>query len=597
MLHLDVLGGTPWAPRLARLYGIPVGAGARLGTLPAPTALLRIGAGATLEADVDARGWWIRGGELVAGEIHVGTGARIGARVLLMPGAHVGDGAEVEPGALVTGRVPAGERWAGVPARRVGVAGEHWPAEPPAPSMRRRAWAAMYALGLGAQSVVLLASVIPGILLLTAAGAFPDPLQLGPIGITAAALGFTASFVIVYATLVAVISGAVARLAPPGWHPNDGAAAWALWFAETLMTNARVVLFPLYASVFTRAWLRLGRMKVGRRAEVCSSVGLHPLVALADTSFVADDVAFCLARGRNGWLHVAPTAVGRRTFLGNGAVLSPGTRIGDDGLVGALSTCPADAPDGTSWLGSPPLELPRVRGHADPRKTVSPPRRLVIARGAMELVRILLPGTVSIALALLIFGALNAAGQTAGAAGMAAVVLPAVLAAALCAVAVTAAVKWVLIGRYGAGDHPLWSGFVWRDEIINTCQEQLAGAWLMNLALATPVMSVYLRAMGARIGHDVWCETLTITEFDLAELGDGAAVNRRSCVETHLFQDRIMSTGPVTVGPHATLGPSAALLPDASIGAGCCVGGRSVVLRGESLPPATRWHGAPVAPE
>jgi acetyltransferase-like isoleucine patch superfamily enzyme len=52
--------------------------------------------------------------------------------------------------------------------------------------------------------------------------------------------------------------------------------------------------------------------------------------------------------------------------------------------------------------------------------------------------------------------------------------------------------------------------------------------------------------------------------------------------------------GPTSVGAGATLGPGAAVLPDTKIGAGACIGAHSVVLRGEELPPGTRWHGAPV---
>jgi carbonic anhydrase/acetyltransferase-like protein (isoleucine patch superfamily) len=44
----------------------------------------------------------------------------------------------------------------------------------------------------------------------------------------------------------------------------------------------------------------------------------------------------------------------------------------------------------------------------------------------------------------------------------------------------------------------------------------------------------------------------------------------------------------------STLGPISAMLPDTALGAGCSVGARSVVMRGEELPPGTRRHGAPV---
>jgi len=59
------------------------------------------------------RGWWIDGQELVVGEIRIGAGARIGSRVLLNPGAVIGDGAEIEVGTVISGEVPAGERWGG----------------------------------------------------------------------------------------------------------------------------------------------------------------------------------------------------------------------------------------------------------------------------------------------------------------------------------------------------------------------------------------------------------------------------------------------------------------------------------------------------
>src|SRR6201999_2765332 len=104
------LGGTPWAARYARLVGADVGEGARLATVPPAGALLHIGAEATVESNVDMRGWWIDGQDLVVGEIHIGERARIASRVLLNPGAIVGEGAELEPGTVVSGEIPAGER-------------------------------------------------------------------------------------------------------------------------------------------------------------------------------------------------------------------------------------------------------------------------------------------------------------------------------------------------------------------------------------------------------------------------------------------------------------------------------------------------------
>jgi len=300
------------------------------------------------------------------------------------------------------------------------------------------------------------------------------------------------------------------------------------------------------------------------------------------------------ARMRDGWLHVAPIDVGRGTFLGNSSILLGGTRLGEDGLVGVLTTAPMQTADGTSWFGSPALELPRVPDRGDPSRTTNPRRRLVIARGAVEMVRILLPATVSLALAALVYEVEVTVADRLGIAAMAAAAPFALLAAGIGAAAFTVAAKWVIIGRYRPGQHPLWSWFVWRDEILNSLQEDLARPWLLGASVGTPVMGVYLRAMGCRVGSDVWFESLNITEFDVVELGDGCVVNRGACVETHLFHDRLMRIGPATLAAGSTLGPHSVVLPDTMLRTGARVGARSVVLRGEELPPGTRWHGAPV---
>lgn len=52
--------------------------------------------------------------------ICVGREAWLGASVIVLQGVSIGDGAIIGAGAVVTRSVPAGEIWAGVPARRLG---------------------------------------------------------------------------------------------------------------------------------------------------------------------------------------------------------------------------------------------------------------------------------------------------------------------------------------------------------------------------------------------------------------------------------------------------------------------------------------------
>ena len=134
------------------------------------TSLVQVGEGATIESDVDLHGWWLEGSELVVGDISIGAGARVGTRTLLAAGSRIGDGAEIEPGSYVIGTVPAGERWSGSPATRIGDAGDEWPWIAPDRPRRERFWRAMFVGGLAFQSVLPLLAATPGLILLSLTG-------------------------------------------------------------------------------------------------------------------------------------------------------------------------------------------------------------------------------------------------------------------------------------------------------------------------------------------------------------------------------------------------------------------------------------------
>ncbi len=164
--------------------------------------------------------------------------------------------------------------------------------------------------------------------------------------------------------------------------------------------------------------------------------------------------------------------------------------------------------------------------------------------------------------------------------------------AVACAVAVAA--KWVLVGRFRAVEHPLWSGFVWRNELADTFVEVLAVPWLVGAVPGTPVLNLWLRALGAKVGHGVWCESYWLPEADLVTLGDGVSINRGCVVQTHLFHDRIMRMDTVVLREGATLGPGGIVLPGSTVGARSTLGPASLVMRAESVPADSRWLGNPI---
>src|SRR5262249_1625542 len=177
-----------------------------------------------------------------------------------------------------------------------------------------------------------------------------------------------------------------------GHHPVRSRIGWQVWATERLMDEARTLLFPIYASLFTPVWLRALGAKVGRGVEASTVLLLPRMTTVGDGAFLADDTLIGSYELRRGWLRIEPAKVGKRAFLGNSGMTAPGRRLPKDSLVAVLSAAPARARSGTSWIGSPPVEMRRAPQDADASRTFDPPLRLKVARGAVELFPLLPTG-------------------------------------------------------------------------------------------------------------------------------------------------------------------------------------------------------------
>ncbi|MFJ9457904.1 Pls/PosA family non-ribosomal peptide synthetase [Kitasatospora sp. NPDC101447] len=594
MLGTAALAGTPWATRYARALGCRVGPGVRLHTLPPVTGLARLGAHSSLEPEADLAGWWLDGDTLHLGRIDIGEGARVGHRATLMPGARIGARAEIAPGSCVTGTVPPGEHWHGSPARPTTEPLADWPATP-APTPRGwNPWNLAYGIGSAVLGLVPIISALPALLVVYPMIDTDRTLATALLQLLPATIPLAALTLLCHAALIALLVRLLSRPLRPGFHPADGHVAFCAWAVSRLSDTARRTLFPLYASLFTPVWLRLLGARVGRRVEASTVLALPGLMRVEDGAFLADDTLVAPYELRGGWLHLGPSRVGRRSFVGNSGIVGPGRHLPDNSLVGVLSDTPAHAPEGTSWLGRPAFALPRVADTGGEARTYDPPRRLMWARAGVEFCR-LLPVILAALLGDLVLAVLQELRDDYGLVTALAGAGLVLVGAAAVACAVTTAAKWLLVGRFRVAEHPLWSSFVWRNELYDTFVEELAMPFGGSTITGTPYLNAWLRSLGARIGRGVWCETHWLPESDLVTVEAGASVNRGTVLQTHLFHDRVMRLGPVHLGAGSTTGPHSVVLLNSSLGANTTVGPASLVMRGENVPGATRWLGNPVA--
>jgi non-ribosomal peptide synthetase-like protein len=582
------LTGTPFLNLYYRLLGARIGRNVFLGSeLGMSCDLLQIGEGSSvgLESSLDCTS--VEGGMLRLAPTRVGKGCWVGHRAVLGGDTVMEDGSGLGDLSMLPDgmRIPAGDLWRGSPAAPAGKL------EPEAPiPFWSPGVAVLQLIGVFAIPLVTLAAILPGLMAMTALGHKDE----GFTHLVAAPV-VALTFVVNLCLVVWVVKWGLLGRMKEGRFPVRGGYYVRMWFFDKLMDLSLEVIGTLYTTLYLRPWLRALGARIGPRSEVSTIRFIHPeLLETGPECFLADDVGVGAPCVRGGYFTLGTAYLGARTFVGNSAILPNGVKLGNDVLVGVLSLPPDQSANGTAWLGSPAIAIPaRQRHDVSESATYRPPRRLVALRMLTEFFRILMPSTIFVVLASLIINATDILQDYIELAQWLALVPLMYVVGGVLAILTTVLLKWLVVGRYRAGNHPLWSTFVPRSELVTGVYENLAVMFLLDLLRGTPFIVWVLRAFGAKIGRRCYVDTTWFTEFDLVEIGDEAVLNENANLQTHLFHDRVMTTGVVRIGNRCVIGSSSVVLHDASIEDGATLGELSLVMKGEQLPAGTHWQGTP----
>jgi non-ribosomal peptide synthetase-like protein len=598
---IRLLAGSPFLALWMRLLGARIGKGCHLGSerLQLPD-LIEIEDGASIGYNVALETYVIKDGWLYQAPIKIGKNACICNNSVIMLGGYIGDSAVLLEQTLVAENqcIPDNETWAGSPSRKVegDVALTDMSLQ-----LAPQEWSTGMKVGFFVLLVFFL-MILPAIMV-TPSGCIMWYLAHGDMRLITfySPLGGVV-FVISTCFFVALFKRIILYRTPQGIFPLRSWLGMRKWATDNLMVISLTFTNSLYATLYTSPWLRALGAKVGPRSEVSTVSHIDPdLLVLGAESFVADIAVVGAARHHHGWIYTGKTEVGYRSFIGNAAVVPPGTHLADNCLVGVLSSPPLtkQTEPGTSWLGSPAIYLPRRQESEkfSDGVTFHPPYHRIATRLSIEFLRVVLPSV-------LLLISLSAAARLVywlfeedvfESFWVLAAITPGIyLGAMLVMYLVIVALKWLVIGRYPYPHvAPLWSHFVWRSELITALYESAAVPGLLATFQGTPFLPPLLRMLGARVGARVYLETTFLTEFDLVRVGDDAAVGFHCSLQTHLFEDRVMKMSLVRVGHGASIGPRSIVLYDSSMEDGASLDALSLVMKGERIPANTEWRGIP----
>lgn len=605
LIHMKWMQNSPLMRGYLRALGAKVGEDALISDFDAGAVdLLEFGAHVTTGGKTVFANANVEGAELVIGHVRVGRDVAIGSTCAIEGDVEIGDGAEISDlTALRAGaRVAAGDRWDGSAGARVGRANTDLP-EPPYQSWWGRKLSAVgFFLGFGFAPAIAILPIVAAFRVMEWFDALLQPvLQVNylwylPVIALSAGLVLPALSML----LIVVLRWTMLPRVRPGTYPVTGFFYWRRWFVSLLIEAALDTLSSLFATVYMRLWYRLMGARIGRGTEISTSfAGRYELITLGVGNFVADDVVLNDDQLRRNWMTLDTVETGDQVFIGNEAVIGGGARIGTSALVGVKSRLPSGGSVGAgeTWFGSPPIQLPtRQRFEMDARRTFDPPLKLRVGRAVYEAFNIALPTSLFITLVITVMEVLAPIFDVAHLAHIVGICIVASSAIAVIQLLVGAAYKWIVMGRYVPTVQPMWSWWALRTEATAVVYWGMAGKALLDQLRGTPFLPVAMRLFGVKTGRGIYMDYADITEFDCVAIGDGAIINNHAVLQTHLYEDRLMKVGRITIGAGANLGANSTVLYDTVVGPGATVGALTLVMKGEHIPAGARFWGSPAQP-
>ncbi|HEY8564890.1 MAG TPA: Pls/PosA family non-ribosomal peptide synthetase [Beijerinckiaceae bacterium] len=149
--------------------------------------------------------------------------------------------------------------------------------------------------------------------------------------------------------------------------------------------------------------------------------------------------------------------------------------------------------------------------------------------------------------------------------------------------------KWLVIGRTKPGRYPLWGVYYFRWWLAQRLLPLIHIKWLQG----SPVIRLYLRLLGAKVGQDAIIGDVDIGAADLVTIGDGASIGSKVKLANAEIIGNELVIGTITIGADAVIGTSCVLAHDTAVGEHAELLDLTALGEGTVVAPAEKWDGSP----
>ena len=589
-----------------RLLGAKIGRGVTIFTrnVPICTDLLTIGDGTVVRKDSYLNCYRAHAGVIRTGPVTLGKDAFVGEATVLDIGTSLGDGAQLgHSSSLHSGQaVPDGARWEGSPGQPAKADYQVAGAVPCGP-LRRTVYSAvelLCVLGLylplsfGGLSVILAGfPQIDGIVD-NAPTAFTNwPFYRGALVISSVLFfGFLLVGLLVAFTVPRLLN---LFLEPDKDYPLYG---FHYWIHRTI---GRLTNVKLFGNIFGNSsyivhYLYCLGYDVSFAEQTGSNFGTvfkheNPyLVSVGRGTMIADALSIINAELSSTSFRVCRASIGRHNFVGNAVAFPARSTTGDNCLLATKVMVPIDgeARWNTGLLGAPSFRIPRSVERDSRFDHLKGPEYLT-AKNKYNLRTIawflLLRWGYAFGLLMLAVAAADVYRKW-GVPGVAGELL---------SVTLFTIVYQVLLERGVARFRPM------RPQLCSTYHHYFwwhERFWKLSMTAdmlfaGTPFKNVLSRILGVRIGRRVFDDGCGLPEKTLVTIGDDCTLNAGSAIQCHSQEDATFKSDYSRLGAGCTLETGALIHYGVTMSDGASLAPHSFLMKGEEIPPHTRWGGNP----
>ena len=162
----------------------------------------------------------------------------------------------------------------------------------------------------------------------------------------------------------------------------------------------------------------------------------------------------------------------------------------------------------------------------------------------------------------------------------------------ICLILIVGLIRTVLRLNLKEGVYPLTSLAAFKWALTNSLM-LLVWNIFGDFILLTPLVTIFYRLMGTKIGKNVQINSKFGADLSLLEIGDEAVIGGHSTVICHSVERGRLVLKKVIIGKRVTIGLNTVILPGAQIGDGAVIAAGAVLMKDAVVEPRSVFVGVP----